>query len=57
VLDLVVPRDDLMKAARDVAARFASTLNLDAHRGTKERVRADMVKAIAAANDAEFPKP
>ncbi|MBA2609498.1 MAG: crotonase/enoyl-CoA hydratase family protein [Actinobacteria bacterium] len=55
VLDLVVPRDELQKAARDVATRFATTLNMDAHRGTKERVRAEALAAIRAATDAEFP--
>ena len=56
VLDLVVPRDELMKAAHEVATRFATTLNLDAHRGTKERVRTDALAAIKAATDAEFPR-
>ncbi len=56
VLDLVVPRDELMKAAHEVATRFATTLNMDAHRGTKERVRADALAAIRSATDAEFPK-
>jgi enoyl-CoA hydratase len=55
VLDLVVPRDELMKAAHEVATRFATTLNMDAHRGTKERVRADALAAIKAATYAEFP--
>jgi enoyl-CoA hydratase len=55
VLDAVVPEDQLMATAREVAARFAATLNMDAHRGTKARVRADMLKAIRDANDAEFP--
>jgi hypothetical protein len=44
-----------MATAREVAARFAATLNMDAHRGTKARVRADMLKAIREANDKEFP--
>lgn len=55
VLDLVVPRDELMKAAHEVATRFASTLNMEAHLGTKLRVRADALKAIREANDMEFP--
>jgi enoyl-CoA hydratase len=55
VLDAVVPEDQLMATAREVAERFVSTLNMDAHRGTKARVRADMLKAIREANDAEFP--
>jgi enoyl-CoA hydratase len=56
VLDAVVPKDDLMTTAREVATRFATTLNMDAHRGTKERVRADALAAIKAATYAEFPK-
>ncbi len=55
VLDLVVARDELQKAAREVATRFATTLNMDAHRGTKARVRAEALAAIRAATDAEFP--
>jgi len=54
VLDLVVPRDELLKAAHEAATRFATTLNMDAHRGTKDRVRADALKAIKAATEAEF---
>ncbi len=54
VVDLVVPRDELMQAAREVATRLA-TLNMEAHRGTKERVRADVLAAIKAATEAEFP--
>ena len=54
VLDAVVAEDQLMDTAREVATRFAS-LNMDAHRGTKARVREQMLNAIRAANDAEFP--
>jgi enoyl-CoA hydratase len=54
VLDAVVPEDQLMAKAREVAQRFTA-LNMDAHRGTKARVRADMLKAIRDANDLEFP--
>ena len=56
VLDLVVPADQLMSAAREVATRFTA-LNMNAHKITKERVRADMLAAIRAATDAEFPAP
>jgi enoyl-CoA hydratase len=56
VLDAVVPEDQLMAKAREVAQRF-TTLNMEAHRGTKARVRADMLKAIREANDLEFPAP
>lgn len=56
VLDKVVPREELMNAAREVAATFAG-LNMDAHRGTKERVRREVLAAITAATDAEFPSP
>lgn len=56
VLDLVVAPDQLMPAAREAAERFAA-LNMNAHKITKERVRADMLAAIKAANDAEFPAP
>ena len=54
VLDAVVAENELMDAAREVATRFTS-LNMDAHRGTKARVRQQMLKAIRDANDAEFP--
>lgn len=54
VLDAVVPADQLMDTAREVATRF-TTLNKDAHKGTKLRVREQMLNAIRAANDAEFP--
>jgi enoyl-CoA hydratase len=56
VLDAVVPEDQLMATAREVAQRFTA-LNMEAHRGTKARVRADMLKAIREANDLEFPAP
>lgn len=53
--DLVAP-DDLMDAAREVATRF-TTLDIAAHRGTKERVRGEMLAAVRAATDAEYPAP
>ena len=53
-LDQVVPADQLLAAARTTAEGFAG-LDLTAHRGTKERTRADWVGAIRAAIDAEFP--
>ncbi|HUR77671.1 MAG TPA: crotonase/enoyl-CoA hydratase family protein [Acidimicrobiales bacterium] len=56
VLDAVVPEAELMNAAHEVATRF-TTLNMDAHRGTKARVREQMLGAIRAANDSEFPAP
>ena len=54
VLDLLVPADELMNAARAVATTFAG-LNMDAHLGTKLRVNADLLKALREATDAEFP--
>ncbi|MEY2467554.1 MAG: enoyl-CoA hydratase [Actinomycetota bacterium] len=54
VLDLLVPADELMDAARAVATTFAG-LNMDAHLGTKLRVNADLLKALREATDAEFP--
>ena len=54
VLDRVVPADQLMATAREVATTFAG-LNMDAHLGTKLRVRADLLNALKAATDAEFP--
>ena len=56
VLDKVVPKAELRDAARAVASTFAG-LNMDAHRGTKQRVRREVLAAISAANDAEFPAP
>ena len=54
VLDLVVQPDELMTAAREAATRFAS-LNMEAHKITKLRVREKMLAAIRDANDKEFP--
>lgn len=56
VLDLVVPQDQVLSAARETALRFAA-LNMNAHKITKLRVREDMLAAIKAANDLEFPAP
>lgn len=56
VLDLVVPQDQVLTAARETATRFAA-LNMNAHKITKLRVREDMLAAIKAANDLEFPAP
>jgi enoyl-CoA hydratase len=53
-LDLVVPPDQLLAVAREKAAAFAS-LDMAAHKGTKDRTRADALAAIRAAIDAEFP--
>ena len=53
-LDRVVPPDQLMATARDAATTFAS-LDMAAHKATKDRTRADALAAIRAAIDAEFP--
>lgn len=54
VLDALAPEDTLLDTAREVATRF-TTLNMDAHRGTKLRVREQMLNALRAANNSEFP--
>ena len=55
-LDRVVAPDQLMTVARDVAETFAG-LDMVAHKGTKDRTRAEALTAIRAAIDAEFPTP
>lgn len=53
-LDRVVAPDELAGVAKEVATTFAS-LDMTAHKGTKDRTRADALAAIRAAIDAEFP--
>jgi enoyl-CoA hydratase len=53
-LDRVVPEDQLLPVAREMAMAFA-TLDMAAHKSTKDRTRADALAAIRAAIDAEFP--
>jgi enoyl-CoA hydratase len=51
-LDRVVPADDLMATAREVATGFAA-LNMSAHTATKLRVREHALVALRAAIDAD----
>ena len=53
-LDRVVAPDELVSVTQETAENFA-TLDLTAHRGTKERTRAAWVQAIRTAMDTEFP--
>jgi enoyl-CoA hydratase len=53
-LDRVVPPDQLLPVAREVAEGFAA-LDMTAHKATKDRTRAEALAAITAAIDAEFP--
>lgn len=53
-LDRVVPADQVIATARTTAASLAS-LNMAAHAANKLRGRADTLKALRAAIEAEFP--
>jgi len=53
-LDRVVPPDDVLAVAQDVAHRYAS-LDRNAHAATKARVRQDMLLRLRALIDEEFP--
>lgn len=54
-LDILVPADQLLGAARDEAARLADTLDMRAHAQTKLKARADYLSLLNAAieKDAE----
>jgi enoyl-CoA hydratase len=54
-LDRAVDAEELHDAARTAAEAAATTLNRDAHAGSKARVRAGTLQAIRAAIDSEFP--
>lgn len=53
IVERVVPADDLMTAARDVATHLAG-LDRSAHQIAKQRVRGQALAAIRAAVEAEF---
>lgn len=55
MLDRTVPHADLVKEAQALAAQLAE-LDATAHRVSKLRVRTDLLSALRASTEAEFPE-